>query len=1061
MATPLETAAQKVARPFDVEAIAVLGGENLDVSDASRPPHQFKSLRNFRIVRPGEITTRTGHTAYELASHAIPLSKCELVFWDTTGVSQEEHRFDVTLIYNPSTGTVSLYLLNKQTPETRYTILVSGGITDEPLADVIQYSSSLIVTIYGLGLWEVFNTEEDGTGLWEVRPLGKELAPLPATFSYAETATGDLWIYTSTRTSERQLEYTFEDDNGEPDFVRIPANVTYYSSESEDNFDIPVFKRWKFHKNNPSPESTARSAQNARTNAWGYKFVVVRKYRRANGQEIIVRSHPSVDMWVRDTVYCPPFALDYDGPGWRWPDKFRSTGSNMFSADGEAAWGVKVASYPETSPRDTAVTNIAIPSMDAIEKFRLELAKYMGVEDPGVGNETDTAIPPPGQEHMLFACAMAGYRMRPWETDLNGLALFRDIDLNSRKPYRMEVYASDLKRAPMVTFTWAHFLAGGLTDVSSVMEIEIYRTAYEEEEEMEREEENIDSALFQPHKYGYVGSIKPGGDFTDDTPDEEIAFSSSPDDFEGYLEGQLSGSLMREYGGKIALANTESVYWVFRPTEHAQAYLMDSDTGYALATMVPAADGFNATSFHYAYVDHDGNESDIQTLLPTGTLTGSFYSAVFVFPKGYAPAITGIKLYRSEYDTLTATRSYSLIAELSVEEEVYISDNTEVATPATPGRDTISNNEPGGVQYSNKDQPYHWPILNFERIHPFAPINAMEVLLGQLWIQTDQSTDITTLSKSGQERGEEETKHIGCIARRGYGKFDKVYVFLSQHGFFYMEPSGPVQVPNAHSEILKYIREEIPGQLALANARRATVGVLRRRNEIWLHFPTSRDLWPAGQEENALPHRTFVFNAIDGNVRALEEYEFDLTEDFEQLNEVLPVAELGSERYIDQTRYRNYRVLFSSHGDGTLYSSHYDSRNGKMIILAHDTQDDCPCAAGATLTLAKGNPAQMKHLESVDVRMRTDGKVHIATGFARSDGLFDQKRGHVSGRSRLWQFTVSPGKDLVYSHVIPPNGAERSSGVPHVRIYSEPSPERANAHRTTIKGITIKLFADH
>ncbi|MFS6809947.1 hypothetical protein, partial [Staphylococcus aureus] len=138
----------------------------------------------------------------------------------------------------------------------------------------------------------------------------------------------------------------------------------------------------------------------------------------------------------------------------------------------------------------------------------------------------------------------------------------------------------------------------------------VYRTAWSDGDAKLTDND----PAFQPHLYGYVGSIKPNNDFTDDVMDEVIDFGKQPSDYDGFLGGQFSGQVIREYSGKLAIGNCSTSYYVFPPWSHHQLVAYNHGAAASSPYTTPelttlAVDGKPDSFFAIQYIDEEGNLS--------------------------------------------------------------------------------------------------------------------------------------------------------------------------------------------------------------------------------------------------------------------------------------------------------------------------------------------------------------------------------------------------------------------------------------------------------------------
>lgn len=1117
MGQPWEVTFRKYGVEYHKEVLSDFGGWNADSTDATLGRDEFSEVRNYRRPTTGNYEVRTGTrvVALQNTTGATILSKCEYRNdWKNGSLPVADTFFDVTLfelsrvlylaIYEPISGfqkMVQVSVLTDppspiQTPE------------DPPKSWVIQYAWSLVVTAKGFGTWEAFPTDNTLT-TWTSSELGKDVCPVPSGVSFETKTTGDLFILDNNRVvnsgvSSLPADVKLDPNNpGQYLTIDVPIATDYWlvsrgadvtgGTASFSPNDLPW---WVPNTKDVSAKESGHTAgrwsefHNA-TRAWGYRFVAVQEFTNSRGEKYRVRSAPSVDLWVADMEYAPaqwgPVPTKTVAHG--LSDLVHSAGSNIWTCltcdpfgSGQAhdinAFGVATGSTLSQFFTAHGNTVFPIPNAQALENLQVLFVNYMA------GNPNAAAYSNP----YAYIADYLGNTSASEMLNCDGLA-----------PYLGHVPASKLKKCPLAVFSWSDFSIGGLQ--GNVIEIEVYRTAHSEPEDKDNTTKNPN---FEAHKYGYVGSILPATSFTDEVPDDDIDFGVPPEAQDGYLRGEFSGAIIREYDNRLVIGDVVTDYEVQGPAEMSVAarhnigpghpggasairgfwYELSSDPASPTLTApsysaffinnTNPTDGLDPIVFFAAYVDNNGVQSDSSFVASIGSGIGfvatdsthcANLNASFVFPRGYAANVQKIRLFRGVWNTGSSKRDWIQLMEMDVVSGsgVYISKNDETGTPVQdlstsnpfPGAVTRSSS-PGSIIFSQPNQIYFWPPLNFETHHQFAPVKLLDVVLGPLYVGTDQSVSLTELNG----RREELTKHIGPISRFACQKVDKILFLLSPYGMYFIEASGVVQFPaQVQTVILPYLNEEIAGVLPLANVQRASIGFLGERNELWLHLPSSKDLG------GVLPHRTIVFKLGTGNNPAHTiNYEMDLVANslsnpgigFERRDKLAGVVTIGHFPGLidDPNFWRPEQILFQSRAMGGLFAGYYDSQIGSLVTLDCDAiGQQWQGTAAIEKSWHAGSPNTLKSLREIVVKTEGNAKITLSTGQSNPNFTRTNLLGAISYWARRFP-VINMMQPL--KHIVSGSAVEARSSAPYTRIFTEP--DNNGVHNLSIKA--IQFFAE-
>lgn len=962
--------------PYGAVQYPELGSWNPTLNDSGPDTNECYVVKNLRMETPGQYTSRTGYNMFN-TSAVTTVDGSSTVYFKSE-YDAFDNSFDITYYYDPAAQAVSVILFNKttQTVQVKLDIVTSLATAPENV-EGIQYELLNLVTVFGQGLYAFF--PKDAASItstlasdWVILDVGKTLATTPwesaisdIVTMFAPTTTGDLIVRQSKNVPaandyNQQLDY--QPGQQEPPWLRLPIQANYWLVPDTAKFFDYKTKAWQWDKNDPSGyfDSTVYptdSTVHVQERGWGYRAVYVQQYVNAQGRKITFRSQASVDWWVPNRNYSPAY-IGYDTA----LDQFvHGQPVDWFATNGFGNWDDVPIDYPfRVRTGTTGITNdgTGIPTIDDLLNLQKAYRRYWHDEDyRDVGGT---------QDPFFFTACLLGW------------AIDHEVLYFGQTPYVIPVTAFDLKQAPMSLIKWTDFSTTDGTTANpnfptdttkgGVIKIEIYRTAYNGKDAQNDTLLNTDgSPLFQPNLYGYVGTIDADGTFTDDVKDTAIDFSKTPESYDGYLFGQFSGAVIRDYMDKIALGNIETHYWAFPPS-NVQHSIGVQLLGHA--DLVAAASINSTYLFYYQYQDDEGNLSDMtEVKIDVSDGTGNISDIIFRVPYGYDPNITKVNVIMQD----TGTSTYYLvttITTLSGYEDVNIGSFL-LALPSpytTTTKDDKISDQPGAITYSEPNDMFNFPQINEEVIHKFAPITMMETITGPLWVWTDRSLTLTTISAI-DPRTEEETKFVGNI---GYttgghtGKANKIVYFLSAAGLYYAEASGVVPFPaKLQPLILEYLNETYAAHPKLTNAKRASIAYHGSRDELWVHFPSSADLG------GSLPERTFIYRCWNGRPETVVNYEFEIVNPLDSTISAITKP-----------------VIFFGHSDGTFYSSYLEPSPSDPSLLApviFIMNNDVPAVTwpGPTYLekrLVLGNPGKKKKLRTVSLRAGGLCEMWIVTG---------------------------------------------------------------------------------
>lgn len=998
----LHTAKGRKGQSYKRGGARKIGSWNADISDGAMPPGDASEMKNWRKLKPTEIEVRTGYKQYPLPGVFVPMA--------TTEYRLDNIFRDVSFFQDGSN--LKVQFLDCITGSTIIKTVVTGGITINSKVYAWQYNTYLVFTVYGIGLFSMQPADDQLTAWNDAVRKGKKVASPPTKISFVEKTNGPLIVFDN-KTVNSTLTYQYAIGEKEPTKIPIDIGAQYFRADEASIKALRLINQWVFGKddgiipdlivlNARTPELT----DHLRTNGFGYKIVYVHEDTDVKGQKFVHRSNPSVDFWVQDTIYCPAFwTQKYTPPseqGTHFPE--RTTPKNA-----PDRWDINANPFLSGGGFDPPV---GVPTL-------ADLQILSGIYQSYFKGGTGTGDP-------YFYVALWLFWTQQKEYDY-GTTLG-----NAVPPYKIAVPASELKSAPMTVFNFADFP----NVPSDVVKIEIYRTAYAQPDDKDNA---VLSPEFQPYRYGLVGTLDKDGTFTDDVaiPD----FGQSPDRYIGYIDDQFSASVITTYGDEaLVLGDTISKYYVFPPTNLVQAFAYNC-IGNASDNFVPseligdAGDGLPQMALYLQYADADGNTSDLTPLTVdiSNVFVDNTAAVAIVPPRGYSSGIVTISVWQGKY--LGPGREYKLIQTLSLPvTEIYAHKAGTSVAVSTPGRTTVTSHDPGALIWNDGQSVDVWPQENFQRIHQSAPVTGFNSISGMLGVFLDCAYWVTNL----QGRKEEVNKEVGLISRWAIAKDQKIVLFLSQFGVYLAEGSGVRPLPSdIETEVLKYLHEDIPGVAPLANARRASMGWLGQREEMWLFFPTSVDIG------GVLPQRLFIYKIA--SMKEVQNYEFDMSE-------FRPVE----------------RVIFTPHTDGSLYSAHqgefaypHGVTQLSLIVQNNDAPGiDWPTSAFVEFKWPLDGPEVKKRLRSVMLTAEVHADIHRVIGLARTDGLHTSVHGSINENATAKQLTVRGRGYLQQFRFHASQSIFNTAGyVPVTRFRTEPNAQ--GEHRARICSIELLYKPDH
>lgn len=1012
-------------RPIKIN-IPVPGGWNADATESSIPKGEYIEARNMRKAKPDEWEARSGIVENFFSGGKTPVCGAEY---------RLDNQFVNVLIFEEAGHLSAIVFDGDRTPHL--SVLISDIATAIPAgavqyeAEAVQMNAFLIVTVYDVGVFALSPSATDLSTWNAPLDLGKSLTPSPSvdnTISpnvgvgwnrFKEEVTGDLIVN----------EYIVPLDNngsnfkpltaqGSPDPIPIRLKIGAPYKRVGGNANLirtDLLKQFEWDSSDANKDifltASKGDRQHLQKRGWFYRFIVKSRYTDIKGQKFTFYHEPSVDMYVPDNDYAPPFVLWFDGIIYS-----RLGGLHMHTAP--TFWNTSFffntgGNPPLTVAPSLPPAQIGGPGtpLDATTDadFVALVKKYRGYfKDNSDGGTPDTIDP-------FFATALVMAFQSGPQPDYFFYG----------EPYKTSVPASQLLSAPQTIFNWSDF---GALPIGAY-EIEVHRTAH------------IDSPDFAPSVYGQCGVIKENGTFTDDVKDTALDFNGNVDSNTGFLAGEFSAKVIRVYSNNIRLGNITDELNIRTPSNAVQAYHFiaeDPSVAHILRSDLIgadplAADGYSKKVFGYQYVDSDDNVSDLRVIGDIDHASSTFHAVdtgivvvldggvAFTFPHGYndtieniyvfeghwMPAVVGNPAHREWHRVAvvpTLAQSSLLPPETDSGHLVYLglSDAQWLASPLLVAAAPVIAHDPGSCIWSQNADMHHWPPENYELEHQFAPVTFIGNSSGPALIHTDQSVNMTDFGT--QQRWEEIHDAVGCIGRFAACKVGRVEFFLSAIGMQMSEGQGLRPFPaSVQTVVLKYLNESIPGVPYLTNARRASLGWLGQRNELHLRIPSSADLGTA-PNNGQLPAIDIVFRMFsdygDYSPKDVQNYRFDL----------YPTADPGTQAF-----------FISSPARGRLFA--LSAKPSGMSLIDMDSpllpwQGDSYLTLPFTLGLAETK----KELSEILFLADADCTIEISTGMRRTDGLDDSDLLH--------------GPLLPTCEIIPLNLQKDSLGAPIV--YMQP-----------------------
>lgn len=1039
-----------------------LGSWNPQANDGGKDTNELYVVKNLRMQVPGQYQQRSGYKMFTALEGAVGpgselYSKGEYELFDNA--------FDLTFLYNNNAGKVQCVVLNRTTQAVQMTIDILTTSPPPKMVSGMQDATFFVYSIFGHGTYAIYpknraSVTSTSPADWTIIPLGKDLAPTPfldpvthkPSFTFAPKTTGDMLVRAATvgtnnpngsslqPSAGHEQVLTYQAGLAEPPIARLAIQAQYWlTDDAVFTAAKAKFKLWEWSKNDPTNYSPTQpipleSTTHLQTNGWGYRAVLVQQIIDVEGNLVTYRSQASVDFWVPNRYYVCAYLGYKDGaPS---PVPFRGSPAGNIKAGGTPHWRNPVTSAPF---QDVTFGSdlVGIPTNQDLLDLQSAYRKYYHATGDDNGTNGVSGVP------NVYAAVYLGW------TDGND-----DSYIIGNYPYVIPASAYDLRKAPMTVFHWNDFAkldnlptpTPNPNFPANTIKIELYRTAFNGTAiNTPPAKFGNGDPLFQPHLYGYVGSIEPDGTFTDDVQDSVstdgsssgafLDFGKTPESYDGFLAGQFSGKVVREYNDKISIANTTSDYWVFAPSAIQQAVAVSLTP---VAGTIATSEVNGKYQFFYQYEDLDGRVSDIQSIrvdtTDTGTLTTHIY---FKLPLGYNPDISKVNIIRKD----NSIPQYDLIAKVNAGAGYYIfhvSDAPVISSYPSFFKVVKTSPEPGGIIYSEGNQMFAYPFINIEVISKIYQITTMEVIIGRLWVWTERGLFYTLLAinQNGNTQGEEETIHGGNIGFQTSTKANKIVFFLSAHGLCFAESSGVVEfVANLQNEVLPYLNEQIPGVAVLTNAKRATLQWLGQRDELWLHFPSSVDLG------GALPERTFILKLWGGVPN-----QHSVTAEFELINGLdSSLAPIGEP------------VIFKGFTDGTMYGSYlrHDPSGDidALVIMNNDSTVYEDRWMGETIIEKRyplGVATQKKKLRGVTFRADGNNTMWIVTGRpyptvnpppAHTPDYYGDiyKGGLADGVNKYFlQKASNNGQPQLYRFRTNGKTIETTAYIPAVRIVTEP-----------------------
>lgn len=995
MPVQLHTAKGRKGEAYKIARANALGSWNADLPQGALPFGHFSDLKNYRKIRPTEIEVRTGYKEWIGTSGAVPVATAEYRL-DTAFR-------DITLY--ALGGNLIAFILNQIDGTFIIKTIVTGGITADTKVAAQQYNTFLFITVRAIGNYLLSPAAEDLSSWNNVFSAGKDLATCPASVDFPLTTTGDLIVYDAHGKAGQGdvMDFNYPLNSEEPVKIRCDIKTNYFRADKTEIAALKLFNLWTLgiHDNEIASigTRTPEETDHLWTRCFGFKFVFVHEITDVKGQKFTYRSAPSVDMWVEDRLYCVPFY--YDLPNSPYPARFPRAYNKQSAPD---RWDMTTdVTFLEEAYFTNAITVQQVPSTADLLALSEQFRDFLHS-----GVATDPYF---FAALWLHHTQQAGY------------------DFGSRAPYKIAVPCSELKKASLATFQWSDF-----TLPSDVIAVEIYRTAASQP----NDDDNATlSPEFQPYRYGFIGQLtKDTSSFVDTnaTPD----YGQSPDRYLGLLTDQFSGSVVTVYNeDHLVLGDTESIYYVNAPTPtNVQAFATEgifftfnkSDLKEISAGGTDPGDGIPQNSIYLQYQDKDGNTSDLTRIIVdcTNPHSGDNVFVAITLPRGYSADITAINIWFSDYVGGPNPRNYYLIDSVPVAKGWIQAFKNTLVTPVSirPIKKIVTSDDPGSIRWNAPQDMFSWPGENFLIIHQTATVTGFGITIGMLTVFCDRATWATDLGI----RTEVKSNDVGLISRWAVTEIQKIPFFLSQSGLYVSEPSGVKKFPiDVESEVLKYINEEIPSVENLANARRASMGFLSKRDELWLYFPSSKDLG------GLLDSRLFIFKIPD--MRVALSYEFDLANPAPQK-----------------------RVIFGAHADHKLFAS-FVTEDGFSVIDT-DVDTDWHGPAYWEMKMGMEEPDWRKLLRSVRMTAEIHATMFSVCGLPRKDGGYDAVYGTINTNASVKNKTIRGAgfEQQIYFNVSD-SVFDNHGYVPTIRILTQTND--SGEHRARFSSVEALYSTKH
>lgn len=1037
--------------------ISTFGGWNPDATEASMNDGDLLECVNMRKAKPDEYETRSGIKIMGNYAGAgfIPRASCE-------------YRLDdlyVNVVFYEDSGNLNARIFNPELAapvDVLISGIATGGSNYECMA--CQYNTYLVVTIFGFGIYALFPTLANLTTWGAPIQLGKELTPTPTFYDCAENVSGDLIVYgyeTPIPNNGTDFKPLYGQSQAEPIKTRLPIGAPYFkvskqgltvSSSGANLRSTNLLKQFEWAKPQPGEVVSTGTLDTDKAldqnrpmgdwdhlqkRGWFYRFIMRSKYTDVKGQEFTFFHEPSVDIFVPDNDYAPPFlCIDVGGA--------ISLIDNMINGDvinvGSNLW------FWSKHLRNDANSLAVLPSLGPSNPytdgdFAQLVAAFRNYFHDGndIDAERDPANSPTKSntaaesDPYYFVARVLGYYFNNFHAYLYGY------------PYKIGVPISELLGSPNVTFFWSSF--GTLP--SDVYAIDVYRTAH------------VDSPDFDAQTYGKAGTITPDGKFFDHINDTDLDFDGEIQRESGYLQGEMSGKVIRVWDNNLRVGDTQTKYQIHKPSDLCQAFAFDYLNASGVSSgLIPKSnlvtldgDGLAKFTYGYQYADDDGNVSDIRELNTSligmnGTTDISATSLPanvgvgFTFPHGYGSKVTQIFIFEGRYnaDVSNPGRVYRRIGVIQCSDghflwQGFASEAAWAAAPSAASSAPKVSHDPGACIWNSNQDMFFWPQLNFELENQYSPVTKIGVAVGPAHICTDQTVVKTDFGNDNRwEEVSTGPDSVGCIGRFCSIELGKAIIFLSAKGLYLAEGDGTRPFPGSvQTIVLKYLKEEIANQPRLANARRASMGWLGQRNELWLSFPASTDL--GGTLEQLTIIYRFFEDFGEFSRKDVVNYRFQVTDD-------------GN----DPTK----QIFYIGSAIGRLFAAFNDG-SGLKIIDCDSTSADWQIPAYLTTPLAFRSPALIKKLTAAQLIADVQSELYMASGMRRTDGLYSLSQGYLHASAVTVQQNIDATEKFLqpFDHTIGSDIYNHTDRVPLLRIITK---KTGSTHQARIKSLEVEFF---